>query len=130
MTLNDSERQTIVELELRKADINMAQAQLAADNGYWDLVANRLYYALFHAACGLMVRNHLIVNSHKGCVMLFNRHFIREGIISVEDGRIFSMLQTKREEADYNCYLEATEEEIAPLLPRAQHLIDIIKQLL
>ena len=130
MTLDDKDRRIVVELEMKKSAENLAQARLAAEHGYWDLVANRLYYSVFHAVAAPLVFNRLKVMSHKGSVMLFNRHFLKEGIIPLEEGRIFSLLQTRREEADYNCWFEVDEEEMKTLIPRAESLIKTIQQLL
>lgn len=57
MSLNDEERTIIVHLELEKAERVYAQALTAVEGMQWDLVANRLYYAAFHAVCGLLIFN-------------------------------------------------------------------------
>ena len=43
-------------LQMEKAHANFNQIPLLCEAGYWDNVANRLYYLLFHAvsACLLM----------------------------------------------------------------------------
>lgn len=46
------------------------------DLGYWDMVANRLYYAVFHAVSALLIKNGHKVGTHKGVVLLFGQHYI------------------------------------------------------
>ena len=49
MRLNDEERRIIVNLEYEKALSFLKQAESIAALDFWDAVANRLYYAVFHA---------------------------------------------------------------------------------
>lgn len=51
MKLTDSERNAVVKLQLDKAYNTFQQIALLKEAGYWDNIANRLYYALFHAVC-------------------------------------------------------------------------------
>lgn len=126
MKLTPDNRKSIVEYELQKAWLNYDQALLAQANSYWDLVANRLYYSIFHAVSALLICNQMPVKSHKGAVMMFNKHYVRTGLVSIDDGYIFSFLQSKREEADYNCFTEITKEEIEPLVEKSKKLINLI----
>lgn len=47
MKLTDEERQILVNLEYEKAVAFLAQAEGNAGIGFWDVVANRLYYWFF-----------------------------------------------------------------------------------
>ena len=47
MSLTDEERSILVKLEYEKGATFMEQAEKIAELGYWDMVANRLYYAVF-----------------------------------------------------------------------------------
>ena len=49
MSLKEEDRQILVELELEKADKTFSQVEVLQREKYWDTMANRLYYALFHA---------------------------------------------------------------------------------
>ena len=42
-------------MQLEKAHKNFGQIELLCQVGYWDNVANRLYYALFHAVSALLI---------------------------------------------------------------------------
>lgn len=124
MTLDNQNRSIIITLELEKSLLNLAQANLARDNDYWDLVANRLYYALSHAISALLIKNLIPVKSHKGAIMMFNYHFVRTQIFAIEDGKIVSFLQSKREEADYNCAMSIKKEDIEPYFELCVSIIE------
>ena len=49
MSLSQEERSIVVGLELEKADKFLAQADAVSALGIWDVVANRIFYAAFHA---------------------------------------------------------------------------------
>ena len=130
MSLNDDERRIIVNLELEKATSTMAQIPELQKLGYWDNIANRLYYAVFHAVNALLIHDGHPVNTHRGVIALFGNYFIRTGIFASEDGRLYSDLQTMRNNSDYNCSYDATQQEIEPMIEPARNLIEKIYQYL
>lgn len=66
MSLNEEERKVVVNLELNKASRLLGQAERNAEIGLWNVVANRLYYSLFHAVSAMLIHDHFNVSSHKG----------------------------------------------------------------
>ena len=127
MTLTRPNSKTMVALELEKSFLNLEQAKLARNHEYWDLVANRLYYALFHGISALLIKNEIPVKSHKGAIMMFNFHFVRTNLFSEEEGKIVSFLQSKREEADYNCYMTVDKKDIETYFELCEALIKKIE---
>ena len=126
MGLTDEERRIIVQLELEKARSIMAQIENLKGLQYWDNIANRLYYAIFHAVSALLINDGHSVNTHKGVVVLFGQHYVRTGIFDMNDGRLYSQLQTMREKGDYNCAYQTSEEEVITLIEPAQILVNKI----
>jgi len=126
MSLNEDERRIIVGLEYEKACKTMDKVTEYQRLGHWDTVANRLYYALFHAVSALLIHDSHPVNTHKGVIALFGNYYIRTGIFSSEAGRLYSNLQTIRNNSDYNCSYDATEAEIEPMVEPTRQLIAAI----
>lgn len=126
MSLTDEERAILVNLEYEKGKSFLEQAEKIVELGYWDMVANRLYYAVFHAVSALLIKNGHKVGTHKGVVLLFGQHYIKTGIFSPVEGRLYSQLQTMREKADYVCTFQTTQEEITPMLEPARKMIEKI----
>ena len=126
MSLNDDERRIIVSLEYEKAVNTFSQIPELQKLGFWDNIANRLYYAVFHAVNALLIHDGHPVNTHKGVIAVFGNYYIRTGIFSSEDGRLYSDLQTMRNNSDYNCSYAATQKEIEPLIEPARLLIEKI----
>ena len=130
MSLTDEERQVMVEVEIERAEKILSQVETLRANALWDILANRLYYALYHAVISLLIKNRIQVGTHKGAVVMFSREFVKTGIFSTEEGRVFSSLEQLRESGDYNCLIETTETEIVPYIPKVTALIKKLKTLL
>lgn len=130
MSLSSEERKILVGLELEKAENTFRQIKELQRLEYWDTIANRLYYSVFHAVTALLIHDSHPVNTHKGALALFGNFYIRTGIFSSEDGRLYSDLQMMRNNSDYNCSYDATQKEIEPLIEPARLLIEKIGKIL
>ena len=129
MSLTEEERKIIVGLELEKARNTFGQIEELRKLGYWDTIANRLYYAVFHAVSALLIRDGHLVNTHKGAISAFGLHYIRTGVLPQELGRLYSDLQIMRNNSDYNCSYDVTREEIEPKIEQAERFIARISEL-
>lgn len=130
MSLSDEERRIMVELEIERAERIMQQFPTLVNQQYWDTLVNRMYYAVFHAVTALLIHNGIRVGTHKGALIMFNKEFVHKGIFTVDEGRLFSQLEGLRERGDYNCFIDATEEEVVPFLEPLQELVKKIKSLI
>ncbi|MBR1512722.1 MAG: HEPN domain-containing protein [Bacteroidales bacterium] len=124
MSLNDEERRIIVGLEIEKSRRTFSEIEILRQAGLWDNIANRLYYAAFHAVSALLINDGHSVGTHQGAVVMLHQHYVRTGILSKEDGAFYSQLQTLREKADYNCTYYATEEDTAPRIALTESFIE------
>lgn len=122
MTLDKSQKITAIRLLLEKSDKNMEQANRTADMGYWDLVANRLYYAVFHAVNAMLFIDNIKTGTHKGTSIQFGKSYVLTGIFSRHDGTLYGQLQTMREKADYQNVFYLKEEEGRELIASAEDL--------
>ena len=124
MSLNDEERQIIVNLEKEKALNTFAEMDVLRQAGLWNNIANRLYYATFHAVSALLIHDQHNVGTHQGAVIMLHQYYVTTGLLSKADGAFYSQLQTMREKSDYNCTYNATEEDTAPRIEQTKQFID------
>lgn len=127
MSLSDEERRIMVELEIERAEKITEQFNTLREQQYWDTLVNRMYYAVFHAVSALMIHNAISIHTHRGALNAFNKEFVRTGVFTEEEGHLFSKLEGMRERGDYNCFIDATEDEIVPLIEPLKALIGKIK---
>lgn len=128
MSLNEEERAIMVQHEFEKAQNFFRQAKKNATIEEWDVVANRLYYAAFHAVSALLINDGRKVGSHNGSVLTFGQYYVKTGIFTAEEGRFYSQLQTIREKADYNAVWSATEADLKPIMPLVDSFLSKIRE--
>lgn len=124
--LNPERRKDMVRLEIDRSNANLNEAIAISSLGLWNVVANRIYYAAFHAVSALLIHSGIEVNSHKGTSMMFGQHFIQTGFFDKEMGRFYSKLQSLRENADYDNMFQVTPEKGAEYLTLTQDFVKSI----
>ncbi len=130
MTLTPDEREAIVKYRIEKALSTMAEAEAVANLGFWSLSANRLYYAAYYACVALLIANRHEASTHSGVSTLINRYFVKEGVLTQEDGRLLRELFMMRQNGDYGDMFDWEEADVTPLMPKAKEFVDKISQIL
>lgn len=124
--MREEDRTTLVTLELEKAHKFLIQARDMVSQSYWDIAANRYYYACFHAVTALLIHDGIAVNSHKGLIAMFGPHYVRTGKMDSTHGAFLSRMEQLRMKGDYNCIYSVSPEEILTMEEPAILLIDQI----
>jgi len=88
--------------------------------------ANRIYYAFFYAVTALLLTQNLSSSRHSGVIALFNRHFVKPGLISVDMGKFYSRIFDNRLESDYADWIEMKKEDIQEELARGKEFISAV----
>jgi uncharacterized protein (UPF0332 family) len=70
---------------------------LLAENESWNAAINRLYYAIYYAVSALLLQSEIPTYTHSGFKTQFNLHFVKSGILTMEQGRLFSDLMDWRQ---------------------------------
>lgn len=128
MSLKEEDRRILVELEMEKAYKTFNQVEVLQREQYWDTMANRLYYALFHAVSALLINDQREVGSHKGAAIRFHQYYVKTGVFTDEEGSFYSQMETLREKSDYNCFFNVTEADIVSKVAPTLLFIDKVKQ--
>lgn len=84
--------------------------QLLAASGLMGAI-NRLYYAGFYAARALLAVRGVDSPRHSGVISLFQKHFVKTGLISVDKAKALSRSFEKRQKSDYGDFSTVTVEE-------------------
>ena len=61
---------------------------------------------------------------------LFNRHFVKEGVLPIELGRFYSRVFDRRLQSDYGKVIKPSEEDVRADLEKARESITRIESLL
>jgi uncharacterized protein (UPF0332 family) len=124
------QKQDLIRYRLDKSLTTFKEAKLLSESGFWGGVANRLYYCCFYSVIALLAKDDISASTHNGVRTEFFRHYIKTGILDKGFSRLYSNLMSKRQESDYDDFLEFSEEEIKPLFEDIQSFLDTIRELI
>jgi uncharacterized protein (UPF0332 family) len=130
MRLNDEERAAIVSLRLERAKETMTEAKANADLGYWRVTANRLYYACFYAATALLIKHGHSAQTHSGVIVMLGLHFVKQGIISKEQGLLYQKLFEQRQTGDYGDMVVIDPDTVKASIEPAEAFIATVRKLI
>lgn len=88
--------------------------------------ANRIYYACFYVVTALLLTQSLSSSKHSGVIALFNRHFVKPGLISVDMAKFYSRMFDNRLESDYADWVELEKQDIQEELVHAEEFVNAI----
>lgn len=77
-----------------------------------------------------LVSKNLSSPKHSGVLSLFNKHFVKTGLIPVELGKFYSRLFDTRLESDYADIITLTMEEIRDNVKTAEIFIPAVTSLI
>src|SRR3990172_11552255 len=80
---------TIARYRLERAFETLEEGKLLFDGKKYVGAINRIYYAMFYAINALLILEGYSSSKHSGVMSLFNKHFVRTGIVSKGAGRSF-----------------------------------------
>lgn len=130
MTLKSEEREAIVSYRLEKAFKTIQEVKDVGALGYWNLAANRLYYATYYASVALLVNSGIEASTHKGVIRMIGAAFVSKGILPITDSNLLGRLFTMRQTGDYEDLFDWEEKDVAPLLPLVEDYISRVKALI
>ncbi|TAK36560.1 MAG: HEPN domain-containing protein [Saprospiraceae bacterium] len=130
MSLTNDERNALVSFRIQKAKDTLKEAEGIATLGYWNAVANRLYYACYYITSALLVKNNYAAQTHKGVIHLLGMHFIKTGIVPNSAGKLYTKLFELRQTGDYDDMSNLAEDIVKPMIVEAQNYLDVISALI
>jgi uncharacterized protein (UPF0332 family) len=92
---------------------------------------NRYYYAAFYAARALLATRELDSSRHSGVISLFQKHFVKPGLVSTDKAKALPRAFEKRQKSDYGDFSTVTAKEaqtirneISDFLEECERLLD------
>lgn len=124
MSLSNEDRKALVDYRIEKARAAFDEAQKVATMSLWNLAANRLYYALYHAASALLLSEGLTSHTHRGLLAQISLNYVKDGRLTQSDGKLIRQMFNMRQEGDYEDFAETTEEDITEATPKVKKLME------
>jgi uncharacterized protein (UPF0332 family) len=118
------------EYRLKDAKEKLEAAIILLKNKKYKDSVSRSYYAMFSAVKALLATKNMDSSKHSGVISLFNLHFVKEGIVEKECGKLIAKAKDIREEGDYGDFIVVSEEEAELQISNAQKILSEVERVL
>ena len=108
---------------LREAEILLNETALRG-------AVNRSYYAMFYALLALLATKQLGTSRHSGAIRLFDREFVKTGLLPKELSRSLRVAFNRRQTHDYSELAEVDQQTAEETLTSAKTFVTAIESYL
>lgn len=119
----------LAKYRLEKAKNTLLDAKEYIGGATLDSTVNRIYYAMFYAVNALLITKGLSSSKHTGILSLFNREFVKKGLIEKQLGKFYSDMFDNRKEGDYKDFVKFEKEDVEVWLKKAEEFINKIEEI-
>ena len=121
------ELKALIKYRLTEADESREEAEILLERGKCRGALNRVYYSMFYAALALLASKNLSASKHSGAISLFNREFVKSGIVPPEIAKFLNIAFDFRNKSDYRDFVIPEEDSVRELLNESHNFITTIK---
>lgn len=130
MTIEEKDRQTLIDYRIKKSKDAEEDARFLYDNDKLHLAVNRIYYAVFYILSALALKECFQTRKHQQLIGWFNKKYVKEGIIDKTFGQFVHKTYDERSQADYADYVEFEKQEVSVMMDKLNALIAKIEGLI
>ena len=109
-----------------RAKEELQTAELLLKNRNFRSSINRSYYSIFHAIRAVNALDGFDSSKHSGVIAHFNQEHVKTGVFDKGVAKIIRYASELREQADYEDFYEATQEEAAEVFEQAFQFISAV----
>jgi uncharacterized protein (UPF0332 family) len=113
-----------------RAKETLQEAQIMLDNNKLIAAVNRIYYAVFYEVLALLLTKGLSSPKHSGVRSLFNKEFVKTGIISEQSGDFYNRVSGFRQRADYEDFVGFEIQKVKSWFNSAKEFIDSVEKVI
>jgi uncharacterized protein (UPF0332 family) len=128
--LPDKQEIALAKYRLAKAKEAKADASMAIGNGSFNAVANRSYYAIFHAMRAVLATNGYDSKKHSGIIAEFNKSYVKTGVFPASVSEIIKSAFTVRGKSDYDDFYVVSKAEVADQIGNAETFLRVVEEYL
>ena len=111
----------------KRAKEELQTAELLLRNADFRSSINRSYYSIFHAIRAVNALDGFDSSKHSGVISHFNQEYVKTGLFEKEVPKIIRNASELREQADYEDFYEASQEEAADVFEQATRFISVVE---
>jgi len=122
-------KKEIINYRRKRAKESLEEARIMFENIKLFATVNRIYYSIFYEVTALLLTKGLSSSKHTGTRSMFNREFVKSGIIREEIGSFYNKMFEFRQKSDYGDFVQFEKEKVASWLKRAEGFIIAIDKI-
>jgi len=111
----------------KRAKEELQTAELLLRNADFRSSINRSYYSIFHAIRAVNALDGFDSSKHSGVISHFNQEYVKTGLFEKEVSKIIRNASELREQADYEDFYEASQEEAVDVFEQAARFISVVE---
>jgi len=115
---------------LEKAKKSLAESQSGIRDEFYEVAANRSYYAVFHAIRSLLALEGIDFKKHSAVISYFREHYVKTSIFDKEYSNIAGEAFEVRGNADYEDYFVISKDEVEQQLENAAKFVNAVSEYL
>jgi uncharacterized protein (UPF0332 family) len=123
-------KEALMAYRINRADETVREAELMYQEEYYNGAVNRLYYACYYITIALLLKNDIQAQTHSGVKAMFGLHFISNGKVPYEIGKVLTTLFEKRQTGDYDDFVICSQQDVEELMQQTKEFVRYIKTLL
>ena len=119
----------LIDYRIKQARESIQEAKVLRGQGMSNRsVMNRLYYAMFYAVLALLQEKQLGTSKHYGAISLFDREFVKSGLIDTEYSKALHKAFILRQKGDYLEEAEVSLADIEEIFPQAESFVGLVEE--
>ena len=123
-------KEDIIKYRRERAKETLQEAKIMLENNKLIAAVSRIYYAVFYEVLALLLTRGLSSSKHTGVRSMFNKEFIKTGIVSEQNGDFYNRVFEFRQRADYEDFVEFEREKVKSWFDSAKEFIDSIERVI
>jgi uncharacterized protein (UPF0332 family) len=120
----------LINYRREKAKETLADVKLMFGQVSLFTTVNRIYYSVFYIVLALLLTKNLYSSKHSGVRSIFNKEFIKTGIIKEEFGKFFNTIFEFRQKGDYGDFIEFEKDKVEGWLKEAESLVVAVDRII
>ena len=113
-----------------RAKEELQTAELLLKNANYRSSINRSYYSIFHAIRAVNALDGFDSSKYSDVIAHFNQEYVKTGVFEKGASKIIRNASELREQADYEDFYEATQEEATEVFVQASQFISAVESYL
>jgi len=120
----------LINYRRKKASETLKDAKTTFNKVSLFTTVNRIYYAIFYEVLALLLTKGLSSSKHSGVRALFNREFVKSGILKEKYADFYNRMFEARQEGDYGDFVEFEKKKVQQWLDEAEGFINEIEEII